>query len=78
MDEITKFLKKRTAKERQILLEAVRSITENKLADLDLTKIKGEKNVFRIRIGKFRINFKKEKNDNFITKIDKRDEQTYR
>lgn len=78
MDRISKFLQKRTAKERQAILAVVELLAFNELEHLDIKKLAGFKDRFRVRVGNFRIIFEKQKNENIVLKIDKRDEQTYR
>lgn len=47
------------------------------LSNLDVKKLKGYDNIFRVRVRSFRIIFRKDKNTNFIIKINERGDQTY-
>ncbi len=78
MDKVTKFLKKRTKTEQKMLVLIMQLIIQNKLANLDIKKLKGEKSLFRVRIGNFRIIFNRVNNNNQIIKIDQRNNQTYK
>lgn len=78
MDKIFKFLKKRNKKERIHLMAAADLIVGNDLNNTDIKKLIGYENLYRIRIGKFRIIFKKSKKRNIVIKIDEKDDQTYK
>jgi len=78
MDQIEKFLRKRTEKEHSILMAAINLIARNEWGGLDVKKLKGFKHLFRIRVGNFRIIVEKGKKGNYIVKIDERDGQTYK
>lgn len=57
MNKLDKFLSKLDKKTRLIVEEIVLLIIENNLAMLDLKKLKGSKDLFRVRVGKIRIIF---------------------
>ena len=78
MDKINKNLLKIPDKQRLLVERAVEQIVKNELSGLDSKKIKGSSNVFRVRVGKYRIIFTKEERQNTINIIAKRDEKTYR
>lgn len=78
MDKIFKFLRKRTKKERLLLMALVDLIVQKKTESLDIKKLTGYDNLFRVRSGKFRVIFKMGQDESVIVKIDERDEQTYR
>lgn len=78
MDKIIKFLRKRSKKERLILQSAIRLIVERKTDGLDIKKIVGSKNIFRVRVGAFRIIFEKHESENFIRFVGLRNESTYK
>lgn len=62
MDSITKFLLKLSLSERQILLQIIQQIIALQLDGLDVKKLTGKENYFRVRKWKIRIIFKKEGN----------------
>lgn len=78
MDKILKFLRRRDNKERLLLITTITLIVNEKTKNLDVKKLKGLRGIFRVRIGDFRIIYKKSKPKNLIIKIDKRDDSTYK
>ncbi|MDO8572315.1 MAG: hypothetical protein Q7S11_00925 [bacterium] len=56
----------------------IESVLVGDIARLDVKKLKGEKNVFRIRIGDLRIIFTYKKNLPRIVSIERRNDTTYR
>ena len=78
MDRITKALRKLSSKEREAVVALVTAIVKNNVSELDLKKLKGYQNVFRIRKGNIRIVFTKLKKETRILSIDRRREDTYR
>ncbi len=75
--ELEKFLAKVTSKEKKILADLLQKILENKLENLDIKKLSGYDDVFRIRKGSFRIIFKVTKADRKILFIERRSNTTY-
>ena len=59
MDKISKFLAKLTEKERLILLDILLQIETDSLSNLDISKLSGEEDLYRVRKGVFRIIFRK-------------------
>ena len=78
MDRIEKFLNKRNWKERALLMNTIALIINDELKNLDIKKLKGFSNLYRVRIQSFRIIFEMENDDNTIIDIYKRDDQTYK
>ncbi len=78
MDKIKKFLKKLDKKTREKILIVVFKVITRDFSDLDLKKLRGEKDVFRTRAGDFRIIFKISKSGVKIIKIDRRDDRIYK
>jgi mRNA interferase RelE/StbE len=77
-DKITKFFKKLSVKERDRMLAATKSIRGGDTQGLDIKKIKGHDDLYRIRIGRIRIIYF-DNGDNFeIKHAGFRDDQTYR
>ena len=62
MDKIDKVLKKLEPRERKQLKEILFQIKKGDFFDLDLTKLKGRDDIYRVRKGRIRIIFRKEKN----------------
>ncbi|MEK7187373.1 MAG: type II toxin-antitoxin system RelE/ParE family toxin [Patescibacteria group bacterium] len=77
MPSLKKLLSKFTEEERKILETVIASIISLRWEVLDIKKLKGYQNVFRVRKGSLRIIFMKEEKDIFIMAIDRRSETTY-
>jgi len=78
MNKVGKFIKKCDPKDRNILIDIFEKISKNDLANLDLKKLKGYDNYFRIRKGDLRIIFHLDKSGSpIIQYISKRDDNTY-
>ena len=77
MDSIGKFLKKVSADDRQKLLEAVGMIVAGTFEGLDVRKLKGYEQVFRVRVGKHRIICRQIADGYLITSIGRRNDTTY-
>ena len=78
MDKIEKALKKLSAKEREVVEEILKRIKSNDVQNLELKKLRGVDDIFRIRKGDIRIIYKKTKDQIFILAIERRSEKTYR
>ncbi|MES2668700.1 MAG: type II toxin-antitoxin system RelE/ParE family toxin [Patescibacteria group bacterium] len=78
MDKIAKFLKRLDAKERAQVRSALSSLLSGDTGTLDIKKLKGVDDVYRIRAGSLRIIFTKKNGDVRVLAIDRRDDTTYR
>ncbi len=79
MQNLDKKLKKFSAKERTEIEHLVEKILDRQFTGLDCKKLKGLKNIFRIRKGKIRIIFELKNNlEPFILTIERRKENTYK
>lgn len=78
MDKIVKALKKLSPKERSIVSGVIEKIAVGDFSRLDLKKLKGYNDIFRIRKGNIRIIFRLDSGDIKIISIDKRKEDTYK
>ncbi len=76
-DRVSKFLKKVTAKEREILLELLFRIKNGDIESMDVKKLKGMDYFFRVRKGDFRIIFIKKEESVSVIAIEKRSDTTY-
>lgn len=70
MDKIEKFLKKLSAKNREKIKEFLRKILVNDLAGLDVKKLNGFEDLYRIRSGEIRIIFRKIGSKNIPIHVD--------
>lgn len=77
MDKIEKVLQKLNRQERQKLKEILAKIKAGDLGALDLKKLKGRENVFRVRKGKMRVIFYKEGSIIKILSLERRNDSIY-
>ncbi|MEK9131290.1 MAG: hypothetical protein AAB447_00050 [Patescibacteria group bacterium] len=78
MHKIDKFLKKLTRDDRAEIEKVLEKISIRDFSTLDLKKMQGERNLYRIRKGNIRIIFSLSANQIRIQSIQFRNEQTYR
>lgn len=76
-DRITKALNKLSSKERSALKSILNLIKVNKLQGLDLKKLKGHDDIFRVRKGNMRVIFRKQDTTTHILTVERRNENTY-
>ena len=74
---IEQLLAKISAKEKTMLIEISEKITSNDFTGLDIKKLSGHENLYRVRKGKFRIIFQITKTTTIILAIEKRTDTTY-
>jgi mRNA-degrading endonuclease RelE of RelBE toxin-antitoxin system len=78
-DKITKLLAKLSKKDLSRIQNAVEKINKLELEGLNLKAVKGQTDIFRVRIGDYRIVFKiSADRTTRILLIDRRSEKTYR
>lgn len=78
MPGLKKLLSRFNKEEREILIVLIEKIISLNWYNLDIKKLKGHQNIFRIRKGKIRIIFSKDKKEIFIITIERRREDTYK
>jgi len=78
MDKLTKLLKKLSEKQREYLEEVLYALVSGKTSALDIKKLKGVEEVYRVRLGDIRIIFQKNGGDIRVLEISRRDDSTYR
>jgi mRNA-degrading endonuclease RelE of RelBE toxin-antitoxin system len=76
-DRIDKALNRLSEKEKIKLKEIINLIRLGELDGLDLKKLKGRKDVYRIRKGDMRIIFIKKDFDTYILSVERRTDTTY-
>ncbi len=76
MDKITKLLKKLSAKERERLEGVLTALLSGDTSSLDIKKLKGVDDVYRVRVGSLRVIFRKQADDIRILEVSHRDENT--
>lgn len=77
MDAIEKALRKLTARERKSIKEILVKLTSRKTSGLDIKKLRGREDIFRVRKGDIRIVYRKSGGGVFILLIERRNERTY-
>jgi len=78
MDNIVKALNKLSNKEKETLKEVLFCINSGSISNLDIKKLKGQKDIFRIRKGKIRIIIKKTNNSIKVLTLERRVSKTYK
>ena len=78
MNRIDKFLAKIPKTDREKIFHALSCIMSGNLKNLDIKKLKGISNRYRVRIGVHRIQFEVEKENIFIVDIGRKDDNTYK
>lgn len=76
MDKIKKLFKKLSAAERAALMGILELLAANRLDGLDIKKLTNS-TFWRLRVGNFRIIFKRRGAENIVYEIRRRDENTY-
>ena len=78
MNDIGKFIHRLDRKEREKALETIELIENGKFDSLDIKKLKGAKNKYRVRKGKLRIMYEMENNGSFhVIEVTRRGDNTY-
>lgn len=77
MDKISKALGKLTPKTKEHIKKIVIALQSGRFDNLDIKKLKGQTNIFRLRKGNIRIIYQIRNNDLSILKIEQRKETTY-
>ena len=78
MDRTDKFLNKLSGTESARVLKAISDILSEKTTGYSVKKLKGYRDVYRIRIGTIRIIYRELENDIEVLDIGRRNEKTYR
>jgi len=77
-DKIDKNLAKFSKKELQLVEEVLLKINKSQFNGLNLVKLKGYSDIFRVRRGRIRIIFQQKNEEINILTIERRSEKTYR
>lgn len=77
MDKIFKLLRKIRRSDRLAIINAMELVEENSLDELDIKKLAGRKDLFRVRVGRYRIIYMKGEK-NIILDVRERDNKTYK
>lgn len=77
-DKISKELAKFSAKERELVKEILFQLRQGDRSGLQITKLKGHKDIFRVRKSRLRIIYQQLGTTMNILAIERRSEKTYR
>ena len=77
MDKIAKALSKLNAKERKQIKDVLSRLYSGRFKGLEIKKLRGRNDIFRVKKGNFRIIYRLEGQNIFILAIDRRRESTY-
>ena len=79
MDRISKFLNKLSQKELTVIKDVLEKIKKGEMANLDMKKLKGADNFFRVRKGDIRIIYRiSEKEEIILLNIERKNDNTYK
>jgi len=78
MDKISKALKKLTPKERKLIKDILEKVKSGNLDSLDIKKLVGKDDIFRVRKGDLRVILRLEGQKYYLLTIERRSEKTYR
>jgi len=78
VDAIDKALNKLPDKTKTELKAILNLIKQGKLSELKLKKLRGYKDIYRVRKGKMRIIFKKTKTEINVISVERRSDHTYK
>jgi mRNA-degrading endonuclease RelE of RelBE toxin-antitoxin system len=77
MDKIQKVLDKLAGEERSKIKVVLEKINSGIFAGLDLKKLKGRQDVYRVRIGRIRIIYRQAGDKIFVLAVERRNDNTY-
>lgn len=78
MDKIDKAIKKLTPKEKDRIKKIVKALKSGRFSNLNIKKLKGTEDVYRVRKGNLRIIYQIRDDHVFILKLGYRKEDTYK
>lgn len=78
MDKISKALDKLTPREKEHIKNIVKALQSGRFDNLDIKKLKGRPDIFRVRRGDLRVIYQTRNNLVFILQIGRRKEITYK
>ena len=78
MDKVDKVLKKLVPKEKERIKNIIKALQSGRFDNLDIKKLKGREDIFRIRSGNLRIIYQIRDGEVFILKLGYKQEDTYK
>ena len=77
VDKIQKSLNKLSEKDRALVKQVFTAIENSQVVGLDVKKLKGHDDIFRVRKGKIRIVYRIHNGELYILAIERRNDTTY-
>ena len=77
-DKVTKSLERLSAKEKKWVRDILVSVKSGNFSGLNISRLKGHKDIFRARKGDIRVIYRQVAGDSFVLAIERRSEKTYR
>ena len=77
-DRIDKFLRKLTAREREVVKNVLGQLLNWQTQNLDIRKLRGRDDIFRVRKGNIRIIYRVNEKEIVVLIIERRSDNTYR
>ena len=78
MDKPSKSLERLSVKEKKQIKQILNQLSTKQFIGLNIKKLKGREDIFRVRKGNLRIIYRIEKEEIFILTVERRSEKTYR
>lgn len=78
MDKVDKALKRLVPKEKERIKNIIKALQSRRFDKLDIKKLKGREDIFRVRSGNIRIIYQVRNNHIFILKLGRKKENTYK
>lgn len=78
MDKISKVLVRFSKKERERVREILEKLKKTNFKGLDVKKLKGREDIFRVRKGDIRILYRQASAEIFVLAIERKSEKTYK
>lgn len=78
MDKVDKALKRLSPKEKERIKNIIKVLQSGRFDNLDIKKLKGREDIFRVRSGNLRVIYQIRDNRIFILKLGHKKEDTYK
>lgn len=78
MDKVSKAIQKINSKDALKISDALEDILNSKAKNLDIKKLRGYDDIFRVRVCEYRIIYQKNNHEMNILEISKRNDSTYK
>mgnify|MGYP000462868740 CR=1 FL=1 len=78
MDKVSKFLKRLSKQERQKLETVIKDVLIGNIQNIEVKKLSGYKNIFRVRVGDIRIVFENKDGSIKLIFVGRKKEDTYK